>query len=94
MQLQSKQLECYTGAGAKTHKTNTLETNCKVQLDLTIKNLCAKQVAQLFLQGVVRQFGLPDNVVHNRDPHFTAEFWTELWHTLGSRAIFSSAYHP
>ena len=56
--------------------------------------LSAKQVAQLFFQGVVRQFGLPDHVVHDRDPRFTAEFWTELWYTLGSRAIFISAYHP
>ena len=26
----AKQLVCYTGADAKIHKTNTLETNCKV----------------------------------------------------------------
>ena len=56
--------------------------------------LSAKQVAQLVFQGVVRQFGLPDNMVHERDPQFTAEFWIELWNTLGSFAIFSSAYHP
>ena len=36
--------------------------------------LSAKQVAQLFFWGVVRQFGLPDDVVHDRDPRFTAEF--------------------
>ena len=28
IQLWSKQLKCYTGAGIKTHKTNTPETNC------------------------------------------------------------------
>ena len=56
--------------------------------------LSAKQVAQSFFLGVVRHFGLADNVVHDRDPQFTVEFWTELWHTLGSRAIFGSAYHP
>ena len=56
--------------------------------------LSARQVAPLFFQGVVRQFGLPVTMVHDRDPRFTAEFWTELWRTLGSRAIFSSAYHP
>ena len=56
--------------------------------------LSVKDVAQLVFKGVVRQFGLPDNVVHDRDPRFTAEFYTELWHILGSRAIFSRAYHP
>ena len=30
MQLQSKQLKHYTGAGTKIHKTKTPETNCKV----------------------------------------------------------------
>ena len=30
--------------------------------------LSTKQVAQVFFQGVVRQFGLSDNVVHDRDP--------------------------
>ena len=34
MQFQSKQLKCYTGIGAKTHKTKTPETKCKVLLDL------------------------------------------------------------
>ena len=34
IQLQSKQVECYTGAGAKIHKTKTPETNCKVLLDI------------------------------------------------------------
>ena len=56
--------------------------------------LSSKQVAQLFFQGVVRQIGLPDNVVYNREPRFTAEFMIELWDTLGSYAIFSSAYNP
>ena len=55
--------------------------------------LSAKQVAQLLFQGVVRQFSLPDNIVYDRDPRFTAEFWSELWHILGSCAVFSSAYH-
>ena len=30
MQLQSKQLEHYTGTGTKIHKTKTPKTNCKV----------------------------------------------------------------
>ena len=30
IELQNKQLERYTGAGAETHKTNSPKTNCKV----------------------------------------------------------------
>ena len=60
---------------------------------LGVGELSAKLAAQMFFKGIVRQFGLPDSVVHDRDPHFTADFWTKLWHTLGSCAIFSSSYH-
>ena len=56
--------------------------------------LSAEHVAQLFFDSVVRVFGLPDAVLHDRDPRFTADFWRHLWCSLGSRAVFSSAYHP
>ena len=49
---------------------------------------------KLFFEAVVRFYGLPDEVLHDRDPSFTADFWRELWMLLGSRAVFSSAYHP
>ena len=56
--------------------------------------LSAEQVATFFFNAVVRLFGLPDEVLHDRDPRFTADFWRHLWDSLGSRAVFSSAYHP
>ena len=56
--------------------------------------LSAEQVATLFFNAVVRLFGLPDEVLHDRDPRFTADFWRHLWDSLVSRAVFSSAYHP
>ena len=55
--------------------------------------LSAEQVAQLFVDSMVGVFGLPDEVLHDRDPRFTADFWRHLWDSLGSRAVFSSAYH-
>ena len=58
------------------------------------RELSAEQVATLFFNAVVRLFGLPDEVLHDRDPRFTADFWRHLWDSLGSRAVFSSAYHP
>ena len=39
MQFQSKQLKCYTGTGAKTSKTKTPETNCKVLPNLKYYNI-------------------------------------------------------
>ena len=34
--------------------------------------LSAEHVAQLFFDSVVRVFGLPDEVLHDRDPRFTS----------------------
>ena len=52
--------------------------------------LSAKQVATLFFNAVVRLFGLADEVLHDHDPRFTADFWRHLCDTMGSRAVFSS----
>ncbi|MBW0476662.1 hypothetical protein O181_016377 [Austropuccinia psidii MF-1] len=30
----------------------------------------------------------------DRDPKFTSEFWTNLYHMLGTKLGFSTAYHP
>ena len=56
--------------------------------------MSAEATEKLFFDGIVRHYGLPDEVLHDRDPRFTADFWTSLWKVLGSRAVFSSAYHP
>ena len=56
--------------------------------------LSAEQVAHLLFDDVVRIFGLPDEVLHDRDPCFTADFWCQLWKKLGLHAVLSSAYHP
>lgn len=56
--------------------------------------LSAAAVARLFFDHVVRTFGVPHAVLHDRDPRFTSSFWSELWKLLGSRVALSSAYHP
>ena len=56
--------------------------------------LSTEQVARLSFNAVVRFFGLPYEVLHDRNPCFTADFWRHLWDAMGSRAVFSSAYHP
>ena len=54
-------------------------------------DMSSKATAKLFFEAVVRFYGLPDEVLHDRDPRFTADFWRELWKLLGSSAVFSSA---
>ena len=40
--------------------------------------LSTEQVAHLFFENAVRTFGLPDEVLHDRDSRFTADFWRQL----------------
>ena len=56
--------------------------------------LTAKEVATLFFNGVVRTYGLPRVVLHDRDPRFTSHFWKNLWALLGVRVALSTAHHP
>ena len=61
---------------------------------LEVAEMSSEATAKLLFEAVVRFYGLPDEVLHDRDPRFTADFWCELWKLLGSRVVFSSAYHP
>ena len=36
--------------------------------------ISAKATAKLFFDGIVRHCGLPDEVLRDRDPRFTADF--------------------
>ncbi|KAG3020775.1 hypothetical protein PC120_g9066 [Phytophthora cactorum] len=50
--------------------------------------------ALLFLDRVFRQHGLPEAIVSDRDPRFTAKFWKSLFQVLGTRLDMSTADHP
>ena len=56
--------------------------------------LNAEHVATLFWQHVGSLFGVPSEVLHDRDPRFTSAFWQALWKLLGTKTVFSSAFHP
>ncbi|RVW82471.1 Transposon Tf2-8 polyprotein [Vitis vinifera] len=54
----------------------------------------AEEVARLFFSNVVKHFGLPKDIVSDRDARFTCRFWVELFKLLGSELKFSTANHP
>ena len=56
--------------------------------------LSAPATAKLFFNNIVHSFGVPQAVVHDRDPRFTSSFWSALFEMLGSRVVLSSAFHP
>ncbi|KAL0336104.1 UNVERIFIED_CONTAM: Transposon Tf2-12 polyprotein [Sesamum radiatum] len=58
------------------------------------KHVTAEGTAHLFFKHVVKYWGLPKDIVSDRDSRFTGIFWTELFRLLGSTLSMSSSYHP
>ena len=56
--------------------------------------LSAAQVAKLLFKNTVRFFGVPKELVHDRDPRFTAYLWHELWHILSTKTSASTTFYP
>ena len=54
----------------------------------------ASRIAKIFLDQVVKLHGLPKTIVSDRDTRFFSYFWKTLWHLLGTKLNFSTAYHP
>ena len=48
-------------------------------------------VAQLFMDNIVKLHGFPKSIVTDRDPLFCGKFWRELY---GVKLQYSYAYHP
>ena len=56
--------------------------------------ISAPQLARLFLGTVVRHHGMPERIISDRDPRFTAHFWRAFWTSMGSTLDMGAAYHP
>jgi hypothetical protein len=54
----------------------------------------ADVAAELFFKYVVKYFGLPEDIVSDRDTRFTGRFWTTLFNMIGTELKFSTANHP
>ena len=54
----------------------------------------ADQLAQLYVNRIVRLHGVPKIIISDRGTQFTSQFWVSLQHALGTQLRFSTAYHP
>jgi hypothetical protein len=54
----------------------------------------APKLADLFLRTVFKAHGLPEALLSDRDPRFTAGFWRAFWEQLDTTLLMSTAYHP
>ena len=60
----------------------------------TIEVMLAKGLARLFRDNIWKLHGLPESVVLDRGPQFTAELMKELNRMLGIETRLSTTFHP
>jgi hypothetical protein len=53
-----------------------------------------KKTAQTFIDQVVCHFGLPRQIISDRDTRWRNEFWKDVCEIMGSRRALTTAYHP
>ena len=57
--------------------------------------LCSSEIVfDLFYKYVVKYFGVPTDIVSDRDIRFTCRFWTTLFNMMDTELNFSTANHP
>ena len=58
------------------------------------KTFDASRVAKLIFNEIMRLHGLSKTIVSDRDVKFTSYFCETLWHQIGTKLQYSSAFHP
>src|SRR5262249_49120892 len=53
-----------------------------------------ERLAQIYVKEIVRLHGVPVSIVSDRDTRFVGRFWRSLQQALGTKVVFSTAYHP
>ena len=56
--------------------------------------LSAKDNAKMFIDNIVKLHGLPDQIISDRGPQFTSQFWQACCKRLKSESALSTAFHP
>ncbi|ESK81178.1 hypothetical protein Moror_2286 [Moniliophthora roreri MCA 2997] len=54
----------------------------------------ATDIAELLIQHLYKRFSLPDHIISDRDPRFTAEVFQEMGKQLSIKHSMSTAFHP
>jgi transposase InsO family protein len=60
----------------------------------TSEHITAAKAAALFVNRAASRFGLPSEIVTDRDSKFTGVFWPEVLRLFGTKHAMSTAYHP
>jgi hypothetical protein len=60
----------------------------------TTTTITEKGTAELFFQHVISQYGIPRQVITDRDIRWKGEFWREICDRMGMTRALTTAYHP
>ena len=58
------------------------------------ESITAVEAADLFFLWVVRPFGVPQEIMSDRDPRLMSHFWQQFFAHLGIHLLHSTAHHP
>ena len=61
---------------------------------IPLRSTIAASVATTFFNKVVTHHGLPRQIISDRDPQFTSEFWRCLMNALKTNLLFSIVFYP
>ena len=52
------------------------------------------KLAELYIQDIVRLYGIPYSIIFDEDSRFTSRFWKSIQLAHRTKLKFSTAYHP
>ena len=60
----------------------------------TTTNITEVETTTLFFKHVISKFGIPRQVILDRDTRWRGEFWKEICNRIGMTRLLTTAYHP
>ena len=57
-------------------------------------NFSLNRLAELYVDEIVKLYGVAVSIVSDRNPRFKSQFWPKLQKALGTSLHFSTAFHP
>jgi hypothetical protein len=58
------------------------------------KTIDAPELAEVFIEAVIRLHGVPKSIVMDRGSVFTSRFWASLCYYMETRRALSTSFHP
>ena len=60
----------------------------------TTTRITKEETAKLFFRHVISKFGIPRQVISDRDTRWRGDFWKEICRLMGMRRSLTTSYHP